>query len=234
MMRVRCYGLIILTLSIFAALPAKAERYVRAVYFRSPDGAPSEVYVSGIKGNPRLELPRMNFSAPMGITNEGVRIWFTPNAIPDGDEIPAGAPFADLPESWEQAVLLFFPDPTNKVLPVKVLAVDASPGVFGLGDRYWLNLSRTLVVPQIGDIEVPQIKPGTSYLMRSPKRAAGDMPVIVRCMLPDDPRWRDLCRTTWRHEPNTRKLVFILPNPGRRVPRIWSVPFSDTPPTEDE
>jgi len=228
-MSVRTNRALLPALLLLAILPARAERIVRAVYFRAPAGAPEEVCVFGLAGNPRLELPRMNLSAPLKLPEKDLRVWFTATAVPEGEAPPKGVPHADLPATWKQAVLLFFPDPENKVLPVKVIAVNASAEAFGPGDRYWLNLSTAVVAPKIGDIPVPRIGPGKTYLMESPRRARGDVPVIVKCMLPDDEQFRDLCRTTWRHDPTSRKLVFILPNPGRRVPRIWSVPFGDPP-----
>ena len=117
---------------------------------------------------------------------------------------------------------------------MQVRVVNASPNNFGLGDRYWINLSHAVVHPKIGKLEPPRINPGTVLIMKSPGGPKRHVPVIVRCILPADGEPRDLCRTTWRHSPTRRKIVFILPNPGRKVPRIWTVSFSDPPPKEND
>jgi hypothetical protein len=187
----------------------------------------TRVHVFGLKANPKLELPRMNLSGPLELPAGELRLAFTTKPVGKGEVPPKGAPMAVIPASWSQAVLIFFTDPANKILPVNVKVVDASARVFGPGDRYWLNLSAAVVAPRVGDPDVPRIDPGKSHIMKGPRGGARDLPVIVKCLLPEDGQVRDLCRTTWRHDPARRKLVFILPNPPRRVPRVWSVPFSD-------
>ena len=222
------HRLVSLALLSIPVLPLQAaERIVRAVYFRAPADAPEAVHVFGLEANPRLELPRMNLSDPLAVPAKDLRLAFTANPVADGERPPEGAPTVAIPEAWDQTVLVFLPDPANKVLPVKVLPVNASARVFGPGDRYWLNLSHAVIAPKVGELEVPRINPGKTYVMKGPQGGARDVPVIVKCILPDDGRPRDLCRTTWRHDPGRRKLVFVLPNPPRRVPRIWSVPFAD-------
>jgi hypothetical protein len=221
-----------LALLLVTVLPVGAERILRAVYFRAPAGAPEEVHVFGLEGNPALELPRMNLSDPLEIPAEDLRVAFTAGPVAEGERPPKGSPIAVIPAAWSQAVLVFFPDPENEVLPVKVMPVNASPRNFGPGDRYWLNLSKAVIAPRVGELRVPRILPGKTHIMKAPRGGARDLPVIVKCILPEDGQVRDLCRTTWRHDPRRRKLVFILPNPPRRVPRIWSLPFSDPPPDQ--
>jgi len=219
-----------LTAALFLIVPTMAqERSVRAVFFKRPPEMPETAVLYHPATSIEVKLPPMNLSDPVTIPAGDQVFAILPQAPQAGEPIPPGAPQIKVPAAWQRVILLFFPDPGNKVFPVRVLPVDASLDKFKPGDLLFYNLSTAEVGGTLGEAKF-RIASGKSAIVKPSRTDSGDYPVVIDCLLPGDSRPRPLCRTTWRHDPETRQLLFIVNADDRPVPRIWSIPETITPP----
>lgn len=212
--------------AVLAPLSASCQeaggRSARTVYLKRPAEAPATAVLVHEGGNIQISLPAMNLSEPVKLPQGDLVLAVLPQAPAADSPIPPAAPQVKIPAAWSQVLLLFFPDPTNKAFPVRVLPFDASIGSFKPGEMLCLNQSTAVVNGSLGEAKF-QIDPGQSAIIKSSLKEAGDYPVEVDCLLKGETRPRPICRATWRHDLNTRQILFIVNTDDRAVPRIWSV-----------
>lgn len=220
----------ILTVSIFLIVPLMAqERSLRAVFFkRQPDMQATAVLYQQAT-SVEVNLPSMNLSEPVTIPAGDQVFTILPQAPQAGVPIPPGAPQIKVPAAWQQVLLLFFPDPNNKVFPVRVLPVDGSLDKFKPGELLCYNLSTAQVAGLLGEAKF-RIDSGKSAILKPSRTEAGDYPVAIDCLLPGETHSRPLCRTTWLHDTHIRQLLFIVNANDRPAPHIWSISETITTP----
>jgi hypothetical protein len=124
-------------------------------------------------------------------------------------------------------ILLFLPDPSNKLFPARVLPVNASTDKLPAGHTLFYNFTEATVYGKFGNIVVT-VKPGKSTNMKPPIDESGSYPVEIDCRIPGEEKTTALARSSWRHSPDSRQIVFIVPPPQGKLPRLWSL--NDTPP----
>ena len=197
-------------------------RTARAVFFKRPASIAESAVLAHAGGSIAITLPAMNLSEPVTIPDGDIVLAALPRAPTKDHPIPPGAPLVKIPAAWSQVLLLFFPDPRNKDFPVRVLPVDGSFTVFKPGDLLWLNLSAATVGGTL-DKTPFRIPSGTITVVKPTRSETGDFPVAVNCLLKGETTPRPICRTTWRHDPQIRQLIFVINAEDRPVPRLWSV-----------
>jgi hypothetical protein len=219
-----------LTAALFLIVPAMAqERSLRAVFFKRPPDMPETAVLFNPATSVEVELPPMNLSEPVAIPAGDQVFAILPQAPQAGDPIPPGAPQIKVPAAWQRVILLFFPDPSNKVFPVRVLPVDGSLDQFKPGDLLCFNLSTAEIAGTLGEAKF-RIASGKSAIVKPSRTESGDYPVAIDCLLPGETRPSPLCRTTWRHDTEIRQLLFIVNANDRPAPRIWAISETITPP----
>lgn len=199
-----------------------ADRSVRSIFFKRPVEIAENAVLFHAGGSIPVSLPSMSLSDPASLPAGDLVLAALPYAPTQGSPIPPGAPLVRIPAAWSQVLLLFFPDPANKIFPVRVLPYDGSIGSFKPGEMLCLNLSNAVVGGTLGEVKF-RISPGKSAVLKTSLSQAGDYPVAVDCMLNGETHPRPLCRTVWRHDLETRQILFIVNADDRPVPRIWSV-----------
>ncbi len=210
------------TACLFLALvPATAACKVKAIFVQPPDDVPEKAVLVVGKKFLEIELPQRNFSPEVELPAGDMLVGVL-TTRPEKPEMPLGAPNFKIPETWTDCILLFFPDPTNKVFPAKIIPVNASAANFPLGHTVIFNVSSATVVAKFGEITA-QVKPGQSVTVKPPRSGSGDYPVAIDCTLPGDTTPVALCRSTWQHEANARQILFVTPMPGQKNPRVWGV-----------
>lgn len=212
-----------LTAALFLIVPTMAkERSLRAVFFKRPPDMPETAVLHHQTASVEVNLPPMNLSEPVAIPAGDQVFAILPQALQPGDPIPPGAPKVIVPAAWQQVFLLFFPDPSNKVFPVRVLPVDASLNKFKPGDLLCFNLSTAEIAGTLGEAKF-RIASGKSAIVKTSRTELGDYPVAIDFLLPGEARSSPLCRTTWRHDTEIRQLLFIVNANDRPAPRIWAI-----------
>jgi hypothetical protein len=217
-----------LTAALLLSVPLMAqERSLRAVFFQRPPDMPKTAVLYHPATNVEVNLPPMNLSEPVSIPAGDQVFAILPQALQPGDPIPPGAPQIKVPGAWQRVILLFFPDQSNKVFPVRALPVDGSLDKFKPGDLFCYNLSTAEVAGTLGEAKF-RIAEGQSAIIKPSRTESGDYPVAIDCLLPGETRSSPLCRTTWRHDTEIRQLLFIVNAKDRPTPRIWAIPETVT------
>lgn len=228
---IRPRTLAFLTAIVIMIVPTMAqERSLRTLFFKRPAEMPTTAVLFHQAASIQVDLPPMNLSGPVAIPAGDLVFAILPQSPQSGVPIPPGAPQIKVPAAWQRVILLFFPDPGNKVFPVRVLPVDGSLDKFKPGELLCYNLSTAEVGAILGEAKF-RIASGKSSILKPLRTDAGDYPVSIDCLLPGETRPRPICRTTWRHDPDIRQLLFIVNADDRTVPRIWSI--SETVTTQE-
>lgn len=215
-------GSLVACLFLVAVLPASAARKLRAVFIQPGQAVPEKALLyDGMKGI-EVELPQRNFSPEVNAPDGDLELVCLQSAPDAGQKLPAGAPRVRIPKEWDRCLLLFFPDPKNTVFPARIIAVNASDAEFKAGESLLFNVSPATVRGTFGD-KVVKASPGEKVVIPPPIDRKGDYLVAIDSAMPGDKEPTPICRTTWRHEPEARQILFVTPEPGTAIPRVWGI-----------
>lgn len=215
-------GFAVASLFLVAVLPASAARKVRAVFIQPGQAVPEKALLHDGKNGIEIELPQRNFSPEVNAPEGDLEFACLKGAPAAGQPLPAGAPRVKIPKEWKRCLLLFFPDPKNPVFPARIIAVNASDADFKPGESLLFNVSPATVRGKFGD-KVVKASPGEKVVIPPPIDRKGDFLVAIDSAMPGDKEATPICRTTWRHEPDARQILFVTPEPGRTIPRVWGI-----------
>lgn len=232
--------LLILLPVLALILPASAKekekktvptRTVRILFLNAPPDAPRAAHLHDGSSSQQVELPRMNLSATYKVPAGTLTLHLLAAPVNRPDQVPSGAPAAEIPEEFGDAYLLCISDPANPVVPLRVEVVDAGENKFRDGQMLWFNLTPHTVVGTLGD-EKLSLKPLGRTLVDAPTAEADSYPATISYMIKGDERVHPICETRWLHDPRSRHLVFVFTEAGRRLPRILG--FADFRPTSPD
>ena len=213
---------LILISCLFAAVAAaeeKSTRTCRIVFILAPTDAPRTLQLFDGATSQEVELPRMNLSRIYQIAPGPVTLRLLPEPPAKPLEINPAAPAAKVAADISDCYLLVASDPANPVTPVRMSVIDAGQGVFRNGQMLWFNLSNKAVGGQLGKQRL-SVAPNARSVVDSPADKNGDYPVDLAFQMPGDSKLQPLCETKWRHDPNSRSLLFVVNEPGTRTPQV--------------
>lgn len=212
---------ILLTLVFIAPAIAqeKSTRTCRIIFLMAPTDAPRTLQLFDGATSQEVELPRMNLSRVYQIAAGPVTLRLLPEPPAKPLEINPAAPAAKVAADVSDCYLLVASDPSNPVTPVRMSVVDAGQGVFRNGQMLWFNLSDKSVGGQVGKQRM-SVAPNARVIVDSPADKGGDYPVNLAFQMPGDSKLQPLCETKWRHDPNSRNLLFVVNEPGNRTPQV--------------
>jgi hypothetical protein len=215
----------LLLLLLTAVLSGKApERTCRILFLAGPPDAPRTLQLFDGKESREVELPRMNFSTVYELPAGALTLYLLPAAPADPAKIPAKAPAIAVPEGVTDFYLLVTSDPANPVAPVRMQVINAGEDKLKRGQMLWFNLTSKVVGGTLGSRSL-LIAAGARAVLDAPVNGNDDYPVSLSFRIPGNEQLYPLCETRWRHDPRGREVVFILPQEGRRSPRV--IGFSD-------
>ena len=206
-------------LAAAAAAQEKSTRTCRIVFLLAPTDAPRTLQLFDGSTSQEVELPRMNLSRIYQIAPGPVTLRLLPEPPAKPLEINPAAPAAKLAADISDCYLLVASDPANPVTPVRMSVIDAGQGVFRNGQMLWFNLSDKAVGGQLGKQRL-SVAPNARSIVDSPADKNGDYPVDLAFQMPGDSKLQPLCETKWRHDPNSRSLLFVVTEPGTRTPQV--------------
>jgi hypothetical protein len=215
-------GSVIASVCLLAVLPASAARKVRAIFIQPGQAVPETAVLHDGKQGFEVELPRRNFSPAAEAPDGDLDLVCLRSEPSAGQALPAGAPRVKIPKEWKRCLLLFFPDPKNPVFPARIIAVNASDDEFKPGESLLFNVSPATVRGKFGD-NIVKASPGEKVVIPAPIKRKGDFLVAIDSAMPGDKEPTPICRTTWRHEPDARQILFVTPEPGISIPRVWGI-----------
>ena len=202
-------------------------REIRTIFMGKGRDKPEQAVLFTGKENLKVTLPGRNFSPDVEIPRGDLNLAVLPKALPEGEELPEGVQIVKIPEQWSRVILLFLPDPSNKVFPAHVLPVNASSGKLPPGHTLFHNFTDSPIYGKFSKTVVT-VEPGKSAQMRPPIDEGGSYPVEINCRLPGEDKTTAIVRSSWHHSSKSRKIVFIVPSAKGKIPRLWSL--NDTPP----
>lgn len=223
--------LILAGLAITAAAQEKGSRSCRIVFLMPPPEAPRTLYLFDGTSAQEVELPRMNLSKVYQIAPGAITLRLLPENPLKPAEINPAAPGAVVAATVTDCYLLVASDPANPVTPVRMSVIDAGQGIFKNGQMLWFNLSDKAVGGQLGKQKLV-IAPNARSMVDAPADKNGDYTVNLAFQMPGTDKLQPLCETKWRHDPNSRSVLFIVNEPGTRTPRVLGFPDRREPKKE--
>lgn len=121
-------------------------------------------------------------------------------------------------DAGRKAIAIVLPGPEGTV---SVITTPDEPASFSVGDRLFINATRSEIRVQIGDKNVI-CKPASVQLVKPPgKSVEGRFP--VRMGIQKDDKWVAFNSTWWPDDPACRSLVLLYPNPTTGVPGVKTI-----------
>jgi hypothetical protein len=226
--------ILLLVFSLLLPFPAFAQpkgspRTCRILFLSPPPDAPRKLQLFDGTSCKEIQLPEMNFSEVHILPPGNLTLRLLAAPVNTGEEVPAGAPSAKVPETVSDCYLVITGDPSNKVVPVRFQVIDAGQTRFPSGRMMWFNLSPKAIGGDVGSRKLA-MKPNSRVLLEAPARGTEPYQVNLSYRLPDDPRPYPICQTQWIHDPRSRMVVFVLGTEGRTTPQVIGFnDFRDTP-----
>ena len=197
-------------------------RTVRAIFLQPPAGAPDKAFLFTGSKSSEIALPSRNLSPEITIPNGELTLAILPASLPEGGEVPEGAQTMKIPEAWKRCILIFLPAPKRSVFPANVLLVNSSDANLPKGNTIIYNLTDNTVQGKFGELLL-QVKPRGTATLKPPLKENGQYPVAIDCILPETQERVSAVRSNWVHYQDARQILFVIPNPDRKIPRIWGV-----------
>lgn len=226
-----CIGCVcaLLTLPGFAQEKSeeKDKRLVKVMFYGAPAGAADKAYVYQRGGDPQeVTLDKYNFSDSIELKKETAQIAFLPHMLSEDEPVPTGAPVVKVPPSWNRILILVSEDKGNKVMPIKMLPINASQGAFGSGEVAFMNFSEMTVFGKVGDKKLVS-KPRSKEVVKSPASSMETYMVVLDTYKDSIEKRRRLVQQKCQFNPAARVLTLVLPMPPPRMVKLYSAPIND-------
>jgi hypothetical protein len=191
----------------------------RILFLDRPANAPTTLHLFDGTASREVDLPGMNLSKTYQLPASTRTLALLPDAIDNPENLPEGAPTAELPEGASDFYLIVSSDPENAVAPVSLRVID--PGADGLlpGQTLWVNLTPHTLRGSLGEREL-LVEPHATVILDAPRDDAGDFPVSINFKVADSETPRPVCETRWIHDPRARNLAIAYPKASSTSPRI--------------
>ena len=219
-------------LGFVAAAPALSAREVLAIYLPGGGESIPKAHLVGAGASVEVELPQRNLSRPVELPGGDLVLAALAAPPSEGEKLPAEAPRVKIPSTWNRCILVFLGDPSNKVLPVRIIPVNANSMEFPKGHTLVWNLSDSTIAGQFGKERI-LLKPGESKGFQPPMQEFGSYPVGIDCLQKGADKPRAITRSMWQHDPEARQILFVTPQQGNILPRVWGV-HDRVPPEKKE
>ncbi len=196
------------------------KRACRIIFPDRPRDAPTEVYLFDGTASRKVELPNMNFSEVIRLPSGKLVLGMADAPVAKPDQIPPGAPTAEIANNVGDFYLIVVSDPDNKVLPLRILPVDAGDERPEPGQTLWINLSERAISGTLGNesIDVPA---GARVLAKAPLPVSGYYKAEFLFRAKDETSFQPVMNKSWWFDAKSKNLGFII-DTGSRLPKIFS------------
>jgi hypothetical protein len=200
-------------------------RSLRLLYVQAPDDAPASLFLVAGKEIKEVDLPRLSISTKrLALTTGTVRVYAASKAPTKDEPLPANAPFVDIPDGMNDPLVVLLPTGEAGPLAFRMLPVEFSRTKAPEGAVLWFNLSGRTLYSKLGTAQA--IVAPRQTAIQLPPGKPGDVYHVLVDVAPEQGEEESvpLMRSSWVKEPGQRHLLFIVPDPDRKVPRIVAVP----------
>ncbi|WP_411826083.1 hypothetical protein [Luteolibacter sp. AS25] len=211
-----------------------AARTVQFMYFHKPADAPEKVFMfEEKKGAVEVELPAYNFTQAYDIGPGQQTLFFLSSVPEEGKDMPKNPPKVNIPAGWQKVLVLAFRDSSNKTMPIRFTAFNASNSEFGKGDTLFINLSPKVVYGMLGRAKVI-VKPGKTLVTKNASSDGKDYNVTLWQMNPDKSENYRFLTKVFRNYTNRRKVFFVFMPEGKNQPDYYVTTIQDPIPVAKE
>lgn len=211
--------------AVLSAQDASSARSLRLLYIQAPDEAPASVFLVAGKEIKEVDLPRLSISTKrLTLTAGMVRVYAATKAPTKAEPLPADAPFVDIPEGMHDPLVVLLPTGEAGPLAFRMLPVEFSRTKAPEGAVLWFNLSPRAIFSKLGTAQAV-VAPRQTAIQLPPGKPGDTYHVLVD-VAPEQGETESvpLMRSSWVKEAGQRHLLFVVPDPNRKVPRIVAVP----------
>lgn len=201
----------------------KSKRTCRILFLAPPAGAPQKIFLNDGITTQEVDLPGMNLSKVYPLAPGAITLTMLPAKLDPKVPLPVDAPKGTVAEDVRDVYLLVASDPANKIAPVRFQVINANADGFRNGQLLWFNLSPHRIGGKIGT-EMLDLAPNAKAILKAPSTTIGDYNVKIGYVPAGTKRAEPICETIWLHDPKIKNIVFVLPVPESRIPRIMGFP----------
>jgi hypothetical protein len=216
--------------AVASAQDSATTRSLRLLYLQAPEDAPAHVFLVVGKGGKEIDLPRLSISTnrlslPAGV----IRVYAATKAPSKDNPLPPDAPFAHIPASMSDPLVVLLPTGGAGPLAFRMLPVEFARTKAPEGAVVWLNLSTRAITSQLGSSRA--VVAPRQTVIQMPSGKTGDVYHVSVVLAPDQGETESvpLMKSSWVKEPGQRHLLVVVPDDRRNVPRIIDIPESMEP-----
>ena len=143
--------------------------------------------------------------------------------------LPPDAPFADIPASMSDPLVVLLPTGVAGPLAFRMLPVEFARAKAPEGAVVWLNLSTRAITSQLGSSRA--VVAPRQAVIQLPSGRTGEVYPVSVVLAPElgETEGVPLMKSSWVKEPGQRHLLVVVPDDRRNVPRIIDIPESMEP-----
>lgn len=212
-------GLVLSCLPSFSK-EEKPERSCRIIYLERPADAPTEAHLFDGLISHKVSLSSMNFSEVIMLPAGPLTIGMTPNQVTAPEDFPEGAPTVKIPAAITDLYLVLASDPENKVLPIRMLALDVSAGQLKPGQTLWVNLTTHQIAGKLGN-ETLMVPSGGKVVGKPPLASSGYYKAAFLYQPDGKKEFMPVMQKSWWFDAKSKNLGFIIQS-GGRLPKIFT------------
>jgi hypothetical protein len=162
----------------------------------------------------------MNFSEVIMLPEGALTLGMTPKPLSAPENFPSGAPTVKIPATITDVYLVLVSDAENKVLPIRMLPLDASAGQLKPGQTLWINLTKHSFAGRLGN-ETLTLPAGGKVVGMPPRSTSGYYKAQFLYQPDGQKEFMPVMQKSWWFDANSKNLGFIIQS-GGRLPKIFT------------
>lgn len=195
----------------------KQKRTCRIIFPERPNDSPKFAYLFDGKRSQRIELPSMNLSPVISLSEGEITLYMTDKHITDTKKIVASTPSLKIPANVEDFYILVSPDSENSTLAVKMEMIslkDHKPG-----ETLWLNKTQHHIAANLGLSEM-SVAPESQTVSKAPIEKSGYYKAEFTYQPNGEGEFKKITEQQWWHDAKSRHLGFVVDS-GKKLPKIF-------------
>ena len=220
---VRILAVLISFLPLVVFAQDTGSRTCRVIFLGAADTDAATLHLYDGTASREVELPRLNLSKIYTLPAGPLTLHLLSMPHVAKEPVNPATRSVTVAEAISDFYLLVSPDPSNKIVPVRMQVIDATVERFKSGQMLWFNLTEHDVGGQVGKQKLA-IKAQSKVILDPPATGQQDYNVNLNFRIVGEDVFYPLCETRWVHNPDNRTLLFILNESGSRAPRILGFP----------
>ena len=208
------------------------QRTCRIVYLERRQGEPEKAHLFDQTTSREVMLPSKNLTDVIKLPAGDLLLGMTPEPVLDPENFPEGAPRLKVPARITDFYLIVVSDPKNKILPLRMILVDAGDGVLKKGETLWINLTTYRIAGKLGKESL--IVPAKAKVVgKAPLSDSGYFKARFTYQPNSKSAFLPVMYKSWWFDAKSKNLGFIIKS-GGRLPKIFTFIDHRAPASEEE